>query len=158
MLTKVLAAKRAARSGAHTVIASGREPDVLLRLARGERIGTLLLAQTTPLAARKQWLADHLAVGGRVALDAGAAIALCRDGKSLLPIGVTAVHGEFERGAVVACLDADGREVARGLVNYSSSESRLIMRRPSSEIEAVLGYIDGPELIHRNNLVVLSRS
>jgi glutamate 5-kinase len=158
MLTKVLAAKRAARSGAHTVIASGREPDVLLRLARGERIGTLLLAQTTPLAARKQWLADHLAVGGRISLDAGAAIALCRDGKSLLPIGVTAVHGEFERGAVVACLDADGREVARGLVNYSSSESRLIMRRPSSEIEAVLGYIDGPELIHRNNLVVLSRS
>lgn len=157
MLTKVLAAKRAARSGAHTVIASGREPDVLLRLARGERIGTLLLAQTTPLAARKQWLADHLSVGGRIALDAGAARALCRDGKSLLPIGVTAVQGEFERGAVVACLDPDGHEVARGLVNYSAAETRLIMRRPSSEIEAVLGYIDGPELIHRNNLVLLSQ-
>jgi glutamate 5-kinase len=155
MLTKVLAAKRAARSGAHTVIASGREPDVLLRLARGERVGTLLLAQTTPLAARKQWLADHLAVGGRITLDAGAARALCRDGKSLLPIGVTAVQGEFERGAVVGCLDPDGREVARGLVNYSSSETRLIMRRPSSEIEAALGYIDGPELIHRDNLVLL---
>jgi len=157
MLTKVLAAKRAARSGAHTVIASGREPDVLLRLARGERIGTLLLAQTTPLAARKQWLADHLSVGGRIALDAGAARALCRDGKSLLPIGVTAVQGEFERGAVVACLDPDGHEVARGLANYSAAETRLIMRRPSSEIEAVLGYIDGPELIHRNNLVLLSQ-
>ena len=157
MLTKVLAAKRAARSGAHTVIASGREPDVLLRLARGERIGTLLLAQTTPLAARKQWLADHLSVGGRIALDAGATRALCRDGKSLLPIGVTGVQGEFERGAVVTCLDPDGREVARGLVNYSAAETRLIMRRPSSEIEAVLGYIDGPELIHRNNLVLLSQ-
>ena len=157
MLTKVLAAKRAARSGAHTVIASGREPDVLLRLARGEHIGTLLLAQTTPLAARKQWLADHLSVGGRIALDSGAARALCRDGKSLLPIGVTAVQGEFERGTVVACLDPDGHEVARGLVNYSAAETRLIMRRPSSEIEAVLGYIDGPELIHRNNLVLLSQ-
>lgn len=157
MLTKVLAAKRAARSGAHTVIASGREPDVLLRLARGERIGTLLLAQTTPLAARKQWLADHLSVGGRIALDAGAARALRRDGKSLLPIGVTAVQGEFERGAVVACLDPEGHEVARGLANYSAAETRLIMRRPSSEIEAVLGYIDGPELIHRNNLVLLSQ-
>jgi glutamate 5-kinase len=155
MITKVLAAQRAARSGAHTVIASGREADVLLRLVRGERLGTLLLAQTTPLAARKQWLADHLALGGRVVLDAGAVRALGRDGKSLLPVGVTAVQGEFERGAVVGCLDPEGREVARGLVNYSSSETRLIMRRPSSEIEAALGYVDGPELIHRNNLVLL---
>lgn len=155
MITKVLAAKRAARSGAHTVIASGREPDVLLRLARGERLGTLLLAQTTPLAARKQWLADHLALGGRVVLDAGAVRALSRDGKSLLPVGVTAVQGEFERGAVVGCLDPEGREVARGLINYSSAETRLIMRRSSSEIESVLGYVDGPELIHRNNLVLL---
>lgn len=155
MLTKVLAAQRAARSGAHTVIASGREPDVLLRLARGERIGTLLRAQTTPLAARKQWLADHLALGGRLALDAGAVRALTHDGKSLLPVGVTAVHGEFERGAVVGCLDAGGREVARGLVNYSSSETRRIMRRPSTDIESILGYVDGPELIHRNNLVLL---
>jgi glutamate 5-kinase len=155
MLTKVLAAQRAARSGAHTVIASGHEPDVLLRLARGERIGTLLLAQTTPLAARKQWLADHLTLGGRLTLDAGAVRALSRDGKSLLPVGVTAVHGDFERGAVVGCLDADGREVARGLVNYSSSETRRIMRRPSADIEPILGYMDGPELIHRNNLVLL---
>lgn len=155
MLTKVLAAKRAARGGAHTVIASGREPDVLLRLARGERIGTLLLAQTTPLAARKQWLAGQLSVGGRMTLDAGAVRALARDGKSLLPVGVTDVQGEFERGAVIGCLDPEGREVARGLVNYSSSETRRIMRRPSSEIEGILGYMDGPELIHRNNLVLL---
>lgn len=155
MITKVLAAQRAARSGAHTVIASGHEPDVLLRLARGEPIGTLLTAQTTPLAARKQWLADHLTLGGRLALDAGAVRALNRDGKSLLPVGVTAVHGEFERGAVVGCLDPEGREVARGLVNYSASETRRIMRRPSSEIEAILGFMDGPELIHRNNMVVL---
>ena len=158
MLTKVLAAKRAARSGAHTVIASGREPEVLVRLAGGERIGTLLLAQTTPLAARKQWLADHLTVGGRLMLDAGAAQALRREGKSLLPVGVTAVEGEFERGAVVSCLDADGRELARGLVNYSASETRRIMRRPSAEIEAILGYMDGPELIHRDNLVLVSRT
>jgi glutamate 5-kinase len=155
MLTKVLAAKRAARSGAHTVIASGHEAEVLVRLAQGERLGTLLLAQTTPLAARKQWLADHLTLGGRLALDAGAVRALARDGKSLLPVGVTAVQGEFERGTVVGCMDPDGREVARGLVNYSSQETRRIMRRPSSEIESILGYVDGPELIHRNNLVLL---
>jgi len=155
MITKVLAAKRAARSGAHTAIASGREPEVLVRLAQGERLGTLLLAQTTPLAARKQWLADHVSVGGTLALDAGAARALQHDGKSLLPVGVSAVHGEFERGAVVACLGPEGREIARGLVNYSSQETRRIMRRPSSEIESVLGYVDGPELIHRNNLVLL---
>jgi glutamate 5-kinase len=155
MLTKVLAARRAARGGAHTVIASGREPDILVRLANGEAIGTLLRAQTTPLAARKQWLADHLTLGGRLVLDEGAVRALSRDGKSLLPVGVTAVQGEFERGAVVGCLDTAGREIARGLVNYSSAETRLIMRRPSAEIEATLGYVDGPELIHRNNLVLL---
>ena len=155
MITKVLAAKRAARSGAHTAIASGREPEVLMRLAQGEHLGTLLLAQTTPLAARKQWLADHVSVGGTLALDVGAARALQHDGKSLLPVGVSAVHGEFERGAVVACLGPEGREIARGLVNYSSQETRRIMRRPSSEIESILGYVDGPELIHRNNLVLL---
>jgi glutamate 5-kinase len=155
MLTKVLAAKRAARSGAHTVIASGREPDVLLRLAHGEPIGTLLEASTVPLAARKQWLADHLAVSGRLRLDAGAVTALARDGKSLLPIGVLEAAGEFQRGEVVACLDPEGREVARGLVNYSSDETRRIMRHASSEIEAILGYVDEPELIHRDNLVLL---
>jgi glutamate 5-kinase len=155
MLTKVLAARRAARSGAHTVIASGAEPDVLVRLARGERIGTLLTAQTVPLAARKQWLADHLTVSGRVRLDAGAVKALVRDGKSLLPIGVTEVSGDFQRGEVVACLDPTGREVARGLANYSSAEARQIIRRPSGEIETILGYVDEPELIHRDNLVLL---
>jgi len=155
MLTKVQAARRAARSGAHTVIASGREPDVLVRLARGEAIGTFLRAATVPLAARKQWLADHLTVGGRLRLDDGAVKALTQDGKSLLPIGVLEVHGEFQRGEVVACIAADGRELARGLVNYASDETRKIMRRPSSEIEGLLGYVDEPELIHRDNLVLL---
>ncbi|MGE5129914.1 MAG: glutamate 5-kinase [Sphingomonadaceae bacterium] len=155
MIAKVLAARRAARSGAHTVIASGREPDVLLRLARGERVGTLLVAKTVPLAARKQWLADHLAVAGRLMLDAGAVKALLRDGKSLLPIGVTGVSGGFERGEVVACVDPDGHEIARGLVNYSATEARLIMRRPSADIEATLGYVDEPELINRDNLVLI---
>jgi glutamate 5-kinase len=154
MLTKVQAAARAARSGAHTVIASGREPDVLLRLARGERIGTLLTARTLPLAARKQWLADHLNLGGRLTLDPGAVRALQSGGRSLLPIGVTAVAGSFERGAVVACDDPEGREIARGLVNYSADETRRIMRRPSTDIEAALGYVDEPELIHRDNLVL----
>jgi len=155
MLTKVLAAKRAARSGAHTVIASGREPDVLLRLAGGEAIGTFLAADTAPLAARKQWLADHVQVSGRLRLDAGAVRALVQDRKSLLPIGVKGVDGEFERGAVVACLSPDGREVARGLVNYSSTESRRIMGHASKEIEPILGYVDEPELIDRDNLVLL---
>jgi glutamate 5-kinase len=155
MLTKVLAAKRAARSGAHTVIASGREPDVLVRLAQGEALGTLLTADTVPLAARKQWLADHLTVGGRVTLDAGAARALLSGGKSLLPVGVLEVTGEFQRGEVVGVLGPDGREVARGLVNYSSEETRRIMRRPSAEIASILGYVDEPELIHRDNLVIL---
>ena len=155
MLTKVLAAKRAARSGAHTVIASGREPEVLVRLAKGERIGTLLKAGTVPLAARKQWLADHLTVSGRLRLDAGAVKALAGAGKSLLPIGVIEISGDFVRGEVVACLDPAGREVARGLVNYSAEETRRIMRKPSGEIEAILGYVDEPELIHRDNLVLL---
>ena len=155
MLTKVLAARRAARSGAHTVIASGREPDVLLRLAQGERVGTLLTAGTVPLAARKQWLADRLAVAGQLRLDAGAVTALARGGKSLLPVGVVEATGDFQRGAVVACVDAAGREVARGLVNYSAEETRRIMRRASGEIEAILGYVDEPELIHRDNLVLL---
>jgi glutamate 5-kinase len=155
MLTKVLAARRAARSGAHTAIASGREPEVLVRLAQGERIGTLLTAGTVPLAARKQWLADHLAVSGRLRLDEGAVRALKRDGKSLLPVGVVEATGDFLRGEVVACVDPGGREMARGLVNYSAEETRRILRRPSGEIEAILGYIDEPELIHRDNLVLL---
>ena len=155
MLTKVRAARRAARSGAHTIIASGREPRVLLRLSDGEMIGTQLIAETMTLAARKQWLADHLQVRGKLELDAGAARALTQDGKSLLPIGVHEVTGEFERGEVVSCLDPSGREIARGLVNYSAAETRRILRAPSHEIEARLGYIDEPELIHRDNLVLL---
>jgi glutamate 5-kinase len=155
MLTKVLAAKRAARSGASTVIASGREDNVLTRLAAGESVGTELLADAMTLAARKQWLADHVRLAGRLTLDAGAVRALVRDGKSLLPIGVVACSGEFERGEVVGCCDVEGREVARGLVNYSAAETQRIMRKPSSEIESLLGYVDEPELIHRNNLVLL---
>jgi glutamate 5-kinase len=155
MLTKVLAAKRAARSGAHTVIVSGGEPEVLTRLANGERIGTQLNATTMALAARKQWMADHLTVSGRLTVDAGAVRALATGGRSLLPIGVVAVSGDFERGAVVAVAGPDGREIARGLVNYASAEAAQILRRPSSEIEAILGYVDEPELIHRDNLVLV---
>jgi len=155
MLTKVLAAKRAARSGAATIIASGREPDVLARLASGEPIGTLLTAERSMLAARKQWLADHVRLAGRLTLDEGAVRAITRHGKSLLPIGVVAVAGQFGRGEIVGCFAPDGREVARGLVNYAAQEAARIVRRPSSDIEAVLGYVDEPELIHRDNLVVL---
>jgi glutamate 5-kinase len=156
MLTKVLAAKRAARSGASTIIACGREADVLTRLARGEPLGTTLTAERSSLAARKQWLADHVRLAGRLTLDSGAVHALVRDGKSLLPIGVVAVSGDFGRGEVVGCIGPDGREVARGLVNYGAQEAARIVRRPSSEIESVLGYVDEPELIHRDNLVLLA--
>lgn len=154
MITKILAAKRAARSGAHTVIASGHESDVLLRLLKGESIGTLLIAQTPTLVARKQWLADHLQVAGRLVLDAGAVQAL-NQGKSLLPVGVSNVFGEFERGAVVACVSEDGRDLARGLTNYSAEEARRLMRHSSQEIETLLGYGGDEELIHRDNLVLL---
>jgi glutamate 5-kinase len=156
MLTKILAAKRAARSGAHTVICSGREERVLLRLAAGEAIGSQLVARQAPLAARRQWLADHLQLRGGVVLDAGAVRALREEGKSLLPVGVKGVTGEFERGEVVAVVDPSGREVARGLTNYSASEARRIAGKSSSAIEAELGYMDEPELIHRDNLVVLA--
>jgi len=155
MLSKVLAAKRAARSGASTVIASGREENVLTRLAAGENIGTSLVAPDASLGARKQWLADHVQLAGRLILDAGAIRALAREGKSLLPIGVIRVEGNFERGEIVGCFDGDGSEIARGLVNYSAQEAARILRRPSTEIEAILGYIDEPELIHRDNLVIL---
>lgn len=155
MLTKVHAARRAARSGAHTAIAWGREDNVLTRLFAGEAIGTLLTAGTAPVAARKQWLADHLKPSGRITLDAGAVKALVSDGKSLLAIGATAVEGAFERGEVVSVAAPDGREIARGLVNYGAAETARILRKPTSEIEAALGYIAEPELIHRDNLVIL---
>ena len=153
MLTKVLAAQRAARSGAHTLIVDGREKDVLQRAANGEQIGTFLSAGKTPIAARKQWLADHLRVAGGLVIDDGA-IAALRNGKSLLAIGVRRIEGEFQRGAVVACKDAAGKELARGLVNYSSQESAKIAGRSSREFEALLGYLDESELIHRDNLIV----
>lgn len=155
MLTKILAAKRAATSGAHTVIAWGREDEVLTRLARGEAIGTQLTAQTAQLTARKQWMADHLQTAGKVMLDAGAVQKLTTEGKSLLPIGVTEVSGEFGRGDVITCTDAAGRAIARGMTNYSSSEARRIVRRPSSEILSILGFVEEPELIHRDNMVLL---
>ena len=155
MLTKILAAKRAARSGAHTIIASGRENDVLVRLAAGEAVGTHLRAEQIKTLAKKQWLADHLRVAGKVTLDDGAVKALREDGKSLLPIGIVAVQGNFERGEVVACINPDGIEIARGLVNYSSAETTRIMRQPSTAIAGILGYIDEVELIHRDNLILL---
>ncbi|MHB1333670.1 MAG: glutamate 5-kinase [Sulfuriferula sp.] len=157
MLTKVLAAKRAAHSGAHTIIASGRETDVLVRLANGEAIGTQLVATQTPLSSRKTWLADHLLVRGKLTLDAGATKALIQHGKSLLPIGVIHVEGDFARGEVVACMSPEGEQIARGLANYAASEARKILHLPSTQIEAVLGYIDEPELIHRDNLVLLKK-
>jgi glutamate 5-kinase len=155
MLTKILAAKRAARSGAHTVIASGREPAVLVRLSAGEVIGTHLQTSQMKTTARKQWLADHLQLRGRLTLDAGAVKVIKQDGKSLLPIGVIAVTGDFERGEVVACCNEAGLEIARGLVNYSANEAQRIMRKPSSEIDKILGYVEESELIHRDNLILL---
>ena len=154
MITKVLAAKRAAGSGASTVIAWGREPDVLLRLAAGERIGSALVARTAKLAARKQWMVDHLQLRGAVVVDDGAVRKLRDEGKSLLPIGVVEVLGDFQRGDVIAVRGHAGKELARGLANYSSTETRLIARKPSTQIEASLGYVNEPELIHRTNLVL----
>lgn len=154
MITKVLAAKRAAGSGASTVIAWGREPDALLRLSQGVAIGTLLLAQTPKNQARKQWMADHLQLRGAVSVDAGAARQLQVGGKSLLPIGMTLIEGEFSRGDVIAVLDAQGQEIARGLANYASAEARLICRKPSSDIEKLLGYLAEPEMVHRDNMVM----
>ncbi len=154
MITKILAAKRAAGSGASTVIAWGREPDVLLRLAQGERIGTLLVAQTAKKQARKQWMADHLQLRGAVTVDAGAAAKLRTEGKSLLPIGMTAVDGNFSRGDVISVRDPKGAELARGLANYASGEARLLCRKPSSEFLRLLGYMAEAEMVHRDNLVL----
>ena len=154
MITKILAAKRAAGSGASTVIAWGREPNALIRLSQGEAIGTLLVAQTAKNQARKQWMADHLQLRGAVTVDAGAAAKVRDEGKSLLPIGMTSVQGEFSRGDVIAVQAADGSEIARGLANYASAEARLICRKPSAEFEKLLGYTAEAEMIHRTNLVL----
>ena len=155
MITKILAAKRAAGSGASTVIAWGREPDALLRLTRGEAIGTLLIAPTQKNQARKQWMADHLQLRGAVTVDPGAVHQLREGGKSLLPIGMTAVEGDFSRGDVIAVRDPQGLEIARGLANYASTEARLICRKPSGEFEKLLGYVAEPEMVHRDNLVLM---
>jgi glutamate 5-kinase len=154
MITKILAAKRAAGSGASTVIAWGREPDALVRLTQGEAIGTLLVAQTQKQQARKQWMADHLQLRGSVTIDDGAVSKLKCDGSSLLPIGMTCVDGDFSRGEVIAILDGQGQEVARGLANYAAAEARLLCRKPSSQMSELLGYAAEPEMVHRDNLVL----
>jgi glutamate 5-kinase len=154
MITKILAAKRAAGSGASTVIAWGREPDALLRLCQGDNMGTLLVAQTAKQQARKQWMADHLQMRGSVTVDAGAAHKVLTEGKSLLPIGMTGVAGDFSRGDVIAIRDDQGIEIARGLANYASAEARLLCRKPSHEYEALLGYTAEPEMVHRDNLIL----
>ncbi len=155
MITKVRAARLAARSGCATVIASGRGDDILVRLADGETLGTLLLPEQDRLAARKQWLAGHLQHAGRLVLDAGAVKALREGGRSLLPVGVRQVEGTFLRGEVVACVDEQGRQVAVGLVNYSADEAARIAGQASERIESLLGYVDAPELIHRDNMVLV---
>jgi len=157
MITKILAAKRAAGSGASTVIAWGREPDVLLRLSGGEPIGTCLVADAPKQQARKRWMTSHLQLRGAVTVDAGAVGKLVGEGKSLLPIGMTAVEGDFHRGDVIAVRAPDGREIARGLANYAAAEARLLCRRSSADFEKLLGYSAEPEMIHRDNLVVTGR-
>ena len=154
MITKVLAAKRAAGSGASTVIAWGREPNVLPRLLAGESIGTALLASTAKFSARQQWMADQLQLRGFVVVDEGAALKVTSGGKSLLPIGVVEVQGEFHRGDVIAVKSPSGQDIARGLANYASGEARLIARKPSAEFERMLGFVAEPELIHRDNMVL----
>jgi glutamate 5-kinase len=154
MITKILAAKRAAGSGASTVIAWGREPDALLRLCQGDNMGTLLVAQTAKQQARKQWMADHLQMRGSVTVDAGAAHKVLTEGKSLLPIGMTGVSGDFSRGDVIAIRDEQGAEIARGLANYASAEARLLCRKPSHDYEALLGYTAEPEMVHRDNMIL----
>lgn len=155
MATKVRAARLAARSGAATVIASGRENDVLLRLRNGESVGTLLTPNFTPQAARKQWLAGHLQAKGALVLDAGAVRVLKNSGRSLLPVGVKSVTGSFSRGEMVLCVDEQQRVIARGLVNYDIDDARQIIGKPSQEIVNILGYMSGEELVHRDNLVLV---
>jgi glutamate 5-kinase len=155
MRTKISAAKCAARSGATTIIASGSTENVLQRIAAGEAVGTLLSADTEPMTARKQWLANQMRVSGKLFLDAGASRAVLQAGVSLLAVGVTGIEGNFKRGEVVSCINDQGDEIARGLVNYNSNESQLIKGEPSEKIESILGYVDESELIHRDNLVLL---
>lgn len=155
MMTKIQAARRAARSGCATLIAYGRTPAILIQLLQGAPLGTLLSPDQLPLAAKKQWLAGQLRVKGRLTLDAGAAQSVRKAGKSLLAVGVIEVNGSFVRGDLVACFDPHGKEIARGLINYAAAETRQIMRQPSQRIEELLGYVDEDELIHRDNLILL---
>ncbi|HOB62754.1 MAG TPA: glutamate 5-kinase [Candidatus Competibacteraceae bacterium] len=155
MMTKLHAAAKAARSGAFTLLAWGREPEVLRQVAAGRPLGTLLRPSQTPLVARKQWLAVQLQVKGRLHLDAGAVRAVRAAGKSLLPVGVTAIEGRFVRGDLVSCLDPGGVEVARGLVNYDTEQALLLIGKTTRRIETLLGHVDDPELIHRDNLVLV---
>jgi len=154
MATKVRAAKLAARSGAVTIIASGRLDSVLLDLRSGADVGTLVLPSSSPIAARKQWLAGHLQVKGRLVVDAGAVVAMCERGKSLLPAGVVSVEGGFSRGEMVLVVDGKGIELARGLVNYNSANARAIVGLPSSKIESAIGFVNEDELVHRDNLAL----
>ncbi len=154
MLTKVRAARLAAQSGTATLIASGRQEAVLMRIMQGELLGTLFRPDQEPLAARKQWLAAHLQHAGQLQLDAGAVRALREQGRSLLPVGVRVVQGNFQAGEVVACLDEAGRRVAVGIVNYDSEAAKKIAGLSSERIVPVLGYCDHPELIHRDNLYI----
>ncbi len=155
MITKIQAAKLASRSGSATIIASGREDNIITRLLTAEKLGTFLVANDEPLLARKRWLAGQLKVNGKIVLDDGAVKVLEQSGKSLLPIGVETIVGNFQRGELVVCLDQSGREIARGLVNYNSDEVQKIKRKPSQLIEELLGYAGEPELIHRDNLVLM---
>ena len=154
MYTKLRAARLASRSGASTVIAAGLQPDIIPALARGEAHGTLLQPGQAPEAARKRWLAGQLQIRGQVIVDAGAVKMLCTAGTSLLAVGVTSVAGEFKRGELIACLDTNGQEIARGLVNYSAAETRQICGHSSADIMTLLGYINEDELIHRDNLIL----
>lgn len=156
MLTKLQAARLAARSGCDTVIAGGRNPDILLRIISGEQVGTRLLADQAPLAARKQWLVGQLQVRGTLVLDRGAVKVLQQQGRSLLAVGVTAVQGNFTRGELVRCVNTDGHEVARGLINYNSVETDLIKGKNTGDIATLLGYCEHHELIHRDNMVITS--
>jgi len=155
MRTKVTAAQRAARSGATTIIASGAEKNILQRIANGEEVGTMLTADTEPMAARKQWLANQPKTTGKLFLDEGASNALLKSGVSLLAVGITNVEGSFQRGEVVSCFDHKGKEIARGLINYDAKESALIKGQTTEKLESILGYVDEEELIHRDNLVLL---
>lgn len=154
MLTKILAAERAAQSGTTTIIASGREPDILLRLSQGEALGTMLTSDQPPRIARKQWLANHLRVAGELQLDSGACRVLQEKGSSLLAVGVTGCTGDYKRGELVACQDDKGRVIGKGLANYNAADTRKILGQPSDRYIDLLGYTHGPVLIHRDNLIV----